>query len=173
MRPSSKHPLVRDWFSRLGEAAADLPEERRAKLLAEAVEQLDRSLAHARTDDEVRAVLDTFAEPSQVVEATRTRLQAEANAGAPTGGLGLYLGIVGMVFMFLPEVGIAIGVVALVVSVTALLRRRGRGMGGGLALGGVIASVLAIVLPLVFWVTFDRIAEGNSEPTPRTVQVGG
>lgn len=150
-----------------------LPEEQRAALLREAVEQLNRSLASAHTDNDVSTVLASFADPEQVVAASNSVVQADATAGVPSGALGLYLGVVGMVFLFLPWVGVAIGVLAVLVSGSAFRRRRQHGAGPGVALGGLAAGTVAIVLPLILMAVVSNIEDDGSNPTPHTVTVGG
>lgn len=173
MRPASRHPLVQAYFRDLRSAAAALPEAQRSALLSDAVAQLDRSLAHASSDTDVRTVLASFADPDQVVAASIGPVQADVADTIPTGALGLYLGIVGMVFLFLPWVGVAIGAVGLAVSGTAVLRRRRAGATGGVALGGVAASLVAIALPLILIAVFDNIQDDQTNPTANTVVVGG
>ena len=164
---------MQEYYRNLRSAAAALPEAQRTALLSDAVTQLNRSLANANSDADVRAVLASFADPEQVVEATAGPVQADAVGEGPTGAVGLYLGIVGMVFLFLPWVGIAIGVVGLAVNGATLMRRRRSGASAGMALGGLAASVVAIVLPLVLIAVFDSIRDDQQNPTVNTVVVNG
>ncbi|NLA36036.1 MAG: hypothetical protein GX868_10165 [Actinobacteria bacterium] len=173
MRPASRHPLVQQYYRELREAATALPESQRTALLSDAVGQLNRSLVNASSDADVRTVLDSFADPDQVVAASVGPVQADALDTLPSGALGLYLGIVGMVFVFLPWVGVAIGGLGLLVSLVTAFRRRAAGATSGVALGAIAVSVVAIVLPLVLVAVFDNIQEGQKNPTVNTLVVNG
>lgn len=169
MRPSSRHPLVQGYYAELKEATAALDEVQRAALLDEAVGQLNVSIPPSATDAEVKLMLESFASPEQVAAAWKSDVQADALPGVPTGAAGLYLGVVAMVFLFIPWVSVALGAVGAAFSYRALRRRRAAGAKGGLALGGVAVAIAAVIIQLSITAVLAGIDDDQSNPEPNKV----
>ncbi len=75
---------------------------------------------------------------------------------------GMVLGILAIVFSFIPLVGIFLAIpcggVGLILSAVALARRK-EGQGKGMALAGLILSIVAIVLSIIFAVIIYAVVD--------------
>ncbi|MEN3358880.1 MAG: hypothetical protein V7637_2862 [Mycobacteriales bacterium] len=71
MTTGAVDPLVTDYLARLAAAAAELPPDRRAELLAEIGEHIDAARVAGAAGDEaaVRTLLDRLGEPAEIVAA--------------------------------------------------------------------------------------------------------
>lgn len=77
--------LVSDYLSRLETAAADLPDARRAELLAEIREHIETARSEGVAADEAttRTMLDQLGEPEEIAAAARAELDDAHAASAP------------------------------------------------------------------------------------------
>lgn len=80
--------------------------------------------------------------------------------GAPPGGgsnglaIGaLVVGIIGLITVWVPFLGIVLGLVALVLGIVGRKKANETGVGGGMAIAGLIMGVLAI-LGGILWIVF-------------------
>lgn len=117
-------PLVADYLRRLDAAAAVLPPQRRAELVAEIREHVDEALRSTGPVDEVavRNVLERLGPPDEIVDAAgdRTGLPPER------GRVGV-LEVVALLALLIPIVGWLVG------SVLVLLSRTWTSPGAGSA----------------------------------------
>jgi hypothetical protein len=76
MTAGAADPLVTDYLTRLSAAAAALPPDRRAELMAEISEHIDAARAAGAPGDEaaLRTVLDRLGEPTEIVAAAAADL---------------------------------------------------------------------------------------------------
>jgi len=117
--------LVADYLARLADAAARLPADRRAELLAEISEHIQAArAAGAAAEPAVRTLLDRLGEPAEIVAAAADYQPSAATAGAAPPqpateagrtGVGLETAAVIMLTLgsFLPVLGWAVGAILL------------------------------------------------------------
>jgi hypothetical protein len=164
MTTGAADPLLTDYLSRLAAAAAVLPPDRRAELLAEIGEHIDAARAAGATADEaaVRTLLDRLGEPAEIVAAAADdQPPAPAYPGRPPGrtGVGLETAAVIMLTLgsFIPVLGWLIGAVLLWSS--ARWRPSEKLLGTLVVPGGPGLLLLLTALPA-------RVCVGSSSPTP-------
>ena len=102
------------------------------------------------TDDTTPA-----AAPSPAATPTQT-INIQTPAAAPGNGLAvtaLVLGILGLVFFWIPFLGWIPAILGLIFGLIAMQRPEGRGM----AVAGVVCSAIALSIKVLFWIALAGI----------------
>jgi uncharacterized membrane protein len=84
MTAAMNHPLISDYVARLNAAAATLPPDQRAELVADIEAHLRDAMAHDRASEaDLRAVLDRLGSPEELVAEAGGASPVVDAAGAP------------------------------------------------------------------------------------------
>lgn len=153
------------YLEELNRAAASLPPERRAELLAQISEHLDAELADVLDADAARAVLERLGEPADLVAEAAVDLQpAPARSGAAELTALLLLGLGSFIVpLIAPGVGVLImrssprwtrhevrvsaGIIGVgMLALVALVVLAASGAADGAAVGGALALLAVIML---------------------------
>ena len=147
--------LVDDYLRRLDKAAASLPPQRRAELVAEIREHVEEALRETDATGEVavRNVLERIGPPDEIVTAATGSPAAAHPEGAPDRAGRLE--IAALIALVVPVLGWLIGVVLVVVSRAWTAREK---------VVGVALGLLPLLLPLA-GLAVGAESSGNS-PVP-------
>ena len=103
--------FVEDYLDRLEEELADVPRARRRELVSEISDHIAEGRAEARTEAEVRTLLDRLGEPAEIADEARERFPAPARRSRTLEICALVALTAGVVF--LPIAGPLAGVTLL------------------------------------------------------------
>jgi hypothetical protein len=71
----------------------------------------------------------------------------------------LVLGIVGMALLFVPFIGVLLGILAVVFGYMGMKRAEANGGGRGLAIAGLVLGIVAAAFGLLFVIVFNQILD--------------
>lgn len=163
MSSTPRHPLAQEYLDDLRRAAARLPRTQRRELVAELSDHVDAATAAARSDADIRNLLDDLGDPVDIVNEAAP---PPTDVG-PTGVLALVLGGLALLMNLLWPllgiplglVGIPLGLVALVLGIRARRHARRDGNSTATATTGVVLGAANVALPILLVTT---LATGRS-----------
>ncbi|HVD28873.1 MAG TPA: DUF4190 domain-containing protein [Mycobacteriales bacterium] len=152
-------PLVADYLGRLDVAAAGLPPDRRAELLAEIRGHIDDALREAGRTDEatVRNVLDRLGPPEEIAAEAAEGAASPAPVAAPggpagpppreTNGLAIASLLLGLLWFF--WIGSVLAIPLGYWAKRQIRRSSGAQQGAGLATAGIVLGWVGMAMLLI------------------------
>ncbi len=166
-----RHPLVERYLADLQRhAASTLPPAQREELFAEISSHVDAGARAARSEADIRNMLDDLGHPLDIVNAAAP----PRTDGGPTGQLAVVLGVIAVVLILVPPVGIPVGAIAVILGLRARRHSRGLGSINRMATSAVALGAVAValrVLLLIGLVSSGSDADTEA-PTENTI-LGG
>lgn len=148
--------LVEKYFAELSSAAGRLPRAQRTDLLAEIRSHFDVGVSEATSEADIRNMLDALGPPEDIVQAAEPA-QSGGQPG-PSGRLALGLGILGLIFAPTILIGIALGIVAIVLGAQARRSLRAEGRPMTIATIAMVLGFVDLILPMVMIVLLESSA---------------
>ena len=170
MRPGSRHPLVEKYLADLQRAGGRLPRAQRDELVAEISAHVDAGTSAARSEADIRNMLEDLGHPLDIVNAA-----APSGTGTgPTGRLAVTLGVFAVLLIPMPGLGIPVGVVAAILGWRARLNARQLGHINRMATSAVALGAVAVTVPvLLFTLLASSGTDADTEVPPETTITGG
>lgn len=149
MTTTPRHPLVEEYLTELRQRAKHLPRHEREELLAELRAHVDAGAEQAESEADIHNMLEALGAPEEIIAAA----PAATHTG-PTGRLGLTFGIVALVTVPTPFLGILtipLGIAAVVLGVRARRFLRSSARLTSIATAAIVTGGSAVVMTLVLF----------------------
>ncbi len=167
MTNQPRPPVVDEYLAELERAAERLPHDRRQELLADLTAHVDAGTTESESEADLRNMLDALGTPADIVAASLPDQIVQPDT-VPTGRLALTFGILALVLVPLPLLGlfsIPMGITAILLGLRARGRLRSAGLSTSPATAGVVAGSLAILIPALL-ITFTFLGRTGNTPEP-------
>jgi uncharacterized membrane protein len=176
MTTTPRHPLVEEYLTDLRRRAERLPRDQREELLTELRSHVDAGAEQARSEADIRNMLDALGPPEEVVAAA----EPDESGTGPTGRLALVFGVAALVllpmaflilFPIVLPLAVACGITAVVLGVRARRVLRSIGAPTAAATAATVTGGMAIVIPVLVFVLLEgvrTVETTDSEPIPVT-----
>lgn len=168
MTTTPRPPLVEEYLAQLERRSERLPPDTRQELLTEIRDHVDAGAAEARSEADIRNMLDSLGSPDDIVGESLPIATATTNASVtgPTGRLALGFGIAALVLLPTGFFAVPFGFVAVILGIRARRSLRAQGVPTSTATAGLVTGGVAVAVVVLLFSALVGSRSSTDSPEP-------